>query len=124
MTLGSPWHKQPNGALCEPFTGKRPKGGAQGAWSSDLRPPSLVRGSMHEEKVIAGLALINTQRPQDPPPIPPKTWHLGTKVVGIFHKSAFLHNIYVAFGGSLQRSAHAVQLFGHLAVLETHTLRY
>ena len=26
--------------------------------------------------------------------------------------------------GSLKRSARAVQLFGHLAVLETHTLRY
>ena len=26
--------------------------------------------------------------------------------------------------GSLKRSAHAVQLFGCLAVLETHTLRY
>ena len=27
-------------------------------------------------------------------------------------------------GGSLKRSARAVQLFGRLAVLETHTLRY
>ena len=26
--------------------------------------------------------------------------------------------------GGLKRSAHAVQLFGRLAVLETHTLRY
>ena len=34
---------------------------------------------------------------------------------------------YVAIpplGGSLKRSARAVQLFGRLAVLETHTLRY
>ena len=28
------------------------------------------------------------------------------------------------YGGSLKRSARAVQLFGRLAVLETHTLRY
>ena len=27
-------------------------------------------------------------------------------------------------GGSLKRSARAMQLFGRLAVLETHTLRY
>ena len=27
-------------------------------------------------------------------------------------------------GGRLKRSARAVQLFGRLAVLETHTLRY
>ena len=29
-----------------------------------------------------------------------------------------------AVRGSLKRSARAVQLFGRLAVLETHTLRY
>ena len=29
-----------------------------------------------------------------------------------------------AHWGSLKRSARAVQLFGRLAVLETHTLRY
>ena len=34
------------------------------------------------------------------------------------------HLGHVRLGGRLKRSARAVQLFGRLAVLETHTLRY
>ena len=32
--------------------------------------------------------------------------------------------VFCLFGGRLKRSARAVQLFGRLAVLDTHTLRY
>ena len=34
------------------------------------------------------------------------------------------HAVCVILRGRLKRSARAVQLFGRLAVLETHTLRY
>ena len=41
-----------------------------------------------------------------------------------FHVPWALLLMSLELGGSLKRSARAVQLFGRLAVLDTHSLRY
>ena len=71
---------------------------------------------------------ISQNRPQSLPPYPPPGVALMSRRARLCHHPScsyrWMTSSKYTLRGRLKRSAHAVQLFGRLAVLETHTLRY
>ena len=97
-----------------------------------LSMPPLCQWTHRFEKrimapLVSGLSLRNNNHAP-----PPKIFSPNNTKIAFLCRVSWLYNVYAghitflcSYGGmrgSLKRSARAVQLFGRLAVLETHTL--